>query len=261
MKATTYQYPGGTVYAEYSAAVASNHVFIAGCTGSGKSTFIHGVIYTILATMAPCNAQLVLIDLKQVELLSYANLPHTLYHADTPETALQVLESIENIMNNRFSEMKKYGKTETDKNHIYVIVDEIAYLILRAGKPAARRLESLAMLGRAAHIHLIYACQNPRKSGPAAIPAGLLLNTDCRVALHCVDKLESRLIIQTAGAETLPPIGRCLIRRGPGLQCYVVHKIPGPDIQRVLAHWSAPERYIIPPAPAQQVPWYKRLFR
>ena len=261
-----YRYPGGTLYGEYDTVLKAAHTFIAGCTGSGKSTFLHGLLYSILATKAPCAAMLALIDLKQVELLQYAKLPHTLYHADTPETAVEVLKSIESEMQNRFTEMKKYGKKETDLPHIYVIIDEIAYLILRAGKQVTRILESLSMLGRAAHIHIVYACQNPRKSGPGAIPAGLLLNTDCRVALHCTDKLESRLIIQSPGAETLPAVGECYIRCGADLTRWKSRLIDAAEMRRVISHWSNPDRYIQEPEPEQEPeqetkPWYKRLFR
>ena len=258
----TYRTPGGTVHGVFAAAIDAPHAFIAGCTGSGKSTYTHGLICAVLAAHSPATAQFALIDLKQVELRRYKALPHCCGYADTAADALRLVEGVTAEMMRRFARMKTDDLTETTDHHIYLICDEVGYLLSQAGKAVAKPLEEITMLGRAAHIHLIYACQNPRKSGPGAIPAGLLLNTPCRIALRCVDKLESRLIIQTPGAETLPPVGQALVRDGVTLERW---RVPPPDpaeAARLLRWWADPARYIVRPAKEEEEhrPWYGRFF-
>lgn len=258
----TYHTPGGTVHGVFAAAINAPHAFIAGCTGSGKSTYIHGLICAILAAHSPATARLALIDPKRVELRRYRGLPHCCGYADTAADALRLIESVTAEMMRRFARMESDGLTETTAPHIYLICDEVGYLLSQAGKTVAKPLEEITMLGRAAHIHLIYACQNPRRSGPGAIPAGLLLNTPCRVALRCVDRLESRLIVQAPGAENLPPVGRALVRNGASLERW---RVPPPDpaeAARLLGWWTDQVRCIVHSTPEEEDrrPWYKRLF-
>lgn len=257
-----YTIPGGRYPAAYDVITAAPHAFIAGCTGSGKSTMLHGLIYSLLARYSPATVHLAFIDLKRVELCMYRKVAHCIGYANTEVAALQLLDALHARMMERFTEMEKSGQTETEKPHIYLIFDEIGYFFARTGKQGVKALESIAMLGRAAHIHLVYACQNPRKSGPGAIPAGLLLNTPCRVALRCVDKLESRLILGIPGAELLPSFGDCIISTGVNLGRHSIPATPPVELRRVVEHWANPGRYSPPePEPRNRRRWYRRLFK
>ena len=179
------------------------HLLIAGATGSGKSVLINTLIYTALFK-APAAAMFILIDPKRVELVQYKALPHTIRYASEPADIVQDLTDTINMMERRFTEMQKTGQKETQRGHIYVIIDEFADLMTTAKKQTLPQLQRVAQLGRAAHIHLIAATQRPTRD---IINGQIKVNMDSRVALRCPTAQDSRNIINVKGAELLPRHG------------------------------------------------------
>ena len=197
-----YKTPEGQRSALYADMLNQSHVLLAGATGSGKSTVINGMIHAALYN-APSTVMFVLIDPKKVELVKYADLPHTMRYASEPKEMLDALKYSLQIVDTRFKEMQRQRVTEYTGADVYVIVDELADLMTTASikKEAAQVLQRIAQIGRAAHVHLIAATQCPIA---AVIPTPIKCNFDCRMALRTASAQDSRNIIGVKGAENFP---------------------------------------------------------
>lgn len=200
----------GTIKGVYNKVLHEAHTLIAGATGSGKSVFMNGLIYSILLSH-PEDARMILCDPKRgAEFGAYKELPHTAIYADTVEDIKHALEEAHVEMERRLDDMGKRGMKETDAGHIYIFVDELADLLLSEYKHEfTRLLQSLAQLGRAAHIHCILATQCPSRQ---ILIAPIVVNMTCRVALHCETAIESKQIMNRDGAELLPRYGKCFLK-------------------------------------------------
>jgi S-DNA-T family DNA segregation ATPase FtsK/SpoIIIE len=207
-----YTTPGGTVNSLYQSILNQPHTLIAGSTGSGKSVIINGLIYTALYNLPGDQGGgvwLILCDPKLLELQDYAALPHTIAHAETLSSILDALDYAYRIMMERFEDAKRKHLKETDRGHVYVIIDEYADLMLNCSKRQTEVIQHIAELGRAAHVHLILATQAPNRQ---VITANIAVNMTCKVALRCDSQIESRQIIGVKGAEDLPQYGDCLLK-------------------------------------------------
>ena len=180
------------------------HLLIAGCTGSGKSVLLNGLICSLIK-QPPTMAQLVLIDPKRVELSRYATLPHCLAYACEPNAIANTLEYAVELMMNRYDQMQRMQQRLFSGSDVYVIVDEFADLITTDKKRVLPLLMRLAQLGRAAKIHLFIATQRPTRD---IVSGQIKVNMDSRVALRCPSAIDSRNIINVKGAETLPKYGK-----------------------------------------------------
>ena len=198
-----YTTPPGAIPAVYLDMIQQPHLLIAGATGSGKSTVIHGIINAILYN-APCEKQLILIDSKRVELIEYSKLPHTIIRATEPRFIYGALAAAVNELERRFKRMEKTRSKLYTGSDIYIIIDELADLITTQKKTVITPLKRLAQLGRAAKIHLILATQRPTRD---IVSGEIKVNIDARLALRCPTKQDSRNIINTGGAELLPRYG------------------------------------------------------
>ena len=185
------------------------HTLIAGCTGSGKSVLLNGVILNILTIDG---AGMYLIDPKGVELVQYKDSVHTVAYAYTNDQIIRVIHSACEEMDRRFADMRRKGLRKTDKPPRFVIIDELAQFsrsvnpeLAQANKDLAR----LVTLGRASGIFLIGCTQRPTND---VITPILKVNCDCKIALSVSTPQESRNIIQVADAYELPWHGFCLIR-------------------------------------------------
>lgn len=186
------------------------HTLIAGTTGSGKSTALHSFLCDTINKYNEHIVKFVIIDLKRVEMARYKKIKHTLDYANTPKGATEVLEKCELFMRMRYKEMEMQGLTQSDKTHIYIVIDELADL-LATSKKAMEQIASIGRLGRAANIHLILATQSPsRKTLPAIIQQNITLT----VALKCKNAIESRQVLGISGAEQLRICGDCIIWNG-----------------------------------------------
>lgn len=196
--------PGGTATAVCLDMLKQPHLLVAGSTGSGKSVLLNSLIYTALYK-APHRCEFVLIDPKRVELIDYKQLPHTLIYASEPPEIVATLENCISLMENRYKILQaEHRKEWNDNEHTYIFIDEFAELMTTQKRETMPQIIRLALLGRAAHIHLIIATQRPTRD---IINGQIKVNIDARIALRCPTAQDSRNIINTKGAETLPRIG------------------------------------------------------
>lgn len=207
--AKIYTTPEGMTYDFFTDVLRQNHVLVAGCTGSGKSVVINGLVATLLYRLPGSSAgraEMILIDPKRVELAQYANLPHTLKHAagQNPEAWRDALKMACRIMDSRYDEMTRQRKREYEGGDLYVIVDEWASINSKLNplrNDCVAPLLRLVSEGRAAHVHVILATQVPKAT---VIPTEIRDNFTCRIALQTENKLQSRVIIDQPGCELFP---------------------------------------------------------
>ena len=191
--------------------LASAHTLIAGATGCGKSVFIHNAIVRLLSKPLD-DVEMILIDLKGgLELCDYEDLPHVKRFADNVQSALDALDLAIGIMERRRQAMRPLKQKMFYGRDVYVIIDEMGFLLQNARKQALPKLITLSQQGRASRVHLICATQNPGRSQKYGIPAEVQQNFTFKVALHCTTAIESRAIISVAGAELLPKHGKALV--------------------------------------------------
>ena len=191
------------------------HVIIAGTTGSGKSVCTRSIIMSILYNAKPDEVKLILIDPKMVEFKVFEGIPHLLIpiitQAEKAAGALNwaVLEMMRRY--NIFAEvgandLKSYNElSEEDEElafmpQIVIFIDELADLMLVAGKEVEDYICRLAQMGRAAGMHLVVATQRPTTD----VITGLIkANIPSRIALSVMSQVDSRTIIDMAGADKL----------------------------------------------------------
>ena len=196
------------------------HMLIAGSTGSGKSVCINDIILSMVYKSGPEDLRLIMVDPKQVELSVYSTLPHLLIPVVTdPKKAASALRWAVNEMTMRYKkfsdigarEITRYNEMQEDpKNRlprIVVIIDELADLMMVAPDEVEDCICRIAQLGRAAAIHLIVATQRPS----ADVITGLIkANIPSRAAFAVSSAIDSRIILDSTGAEKLLGRGDCL---------------------------------------------------
>ena len=198
---TAYRTPSGAVYTPFLRLSERPHLLIAGATGSGKSVALNGIIHSLLMTQSPFNCQFVLIDPKKVELMQYARLPHTVrYASDHPEIVRSLQWAVEET-DRRFSAMQRAGVREYDGPHLYVVIDELADLMVSIKKETLPLLQRLAQIGRAARVHVIACTQNVLA---VTIPTVLKCNFSTILGLRTCNAQQSRFLISATGCEMLP---------------------------------------------------------
>ncbi|MBE6959140.1 MAG: DNA translocase FtsK [Ruminococcaceae bacterium] len=194
------------------------HMLIAGTTGSGKSVCMNSVIISLLYKASPEDVKLIMIDPKMVELGIYNGIPHLLIPVVTdPKKAAGSLQWAVTEMMRRYKTMSDAGVRDLESYNsiaeaeddggklpqIVVIIDELADLMLVAAKEVEESICRIAQMGRAAGIHLIIATQRPS----ADVITGLMkANIPSRIAFAVASSMESRIILDTMGAEKL--VGR-----------------------------------------------------
>lgn len=205
-KKITYTSPSGQMPSLFVKALSAPHLLIAGETGSGKSVLINGLIATLLYRCpvdAAEQAQMILIDPKRVELAQYSNLPHTLKHAAgfDPDAWKEALQYAVSIMDRRYDEMEKRREKMYSGGDLYVIIDEWANVYLNGGKDCYRAVMRLTSEGRAARVHCIIATQVPKAN---VLPSEIRENCATRFCLRTANQIQSRVIMDANGCETLP---------------------------------------------------------
>ena len=206
------------------------HLLVAGTTGSGKSVLLNAIIMSMLMRSTPEQVRLIMVDPKRVEFTGYAGLPHLYVPVVTePRQAASALQWGVTEMERRlkvFEHYKvrdiktyngnvdggKYADMENPPKHMpyfVIVIDELADLMMVAGKDVESSIVRIAQLGRAAGIHLIVATQRPS----ADVVTGLIrANIDNRVALSVDNALNSRIILDQKGAEQLLGRGDMLVK-------------------------------------------------
>lgn len=229
-----YKAPHGGTYPIYDSFLDAYNVLIAGTIGSGKSVFENGIMYSILNTNTPEEAHVYLIDPKKVELDGWRILPHVRDYADDADGAAAILDRIIDLMMERYKEMKAAGEKKYHGADIYVLVDEMADLMLADKKGFTARFQRIMQLGRAARIHLICCTQSASR---VTIPAGVAIGFTCCVGLHAATRIESRQVIGMDGCEKLPLYGQAIIKWQNG----TFEKVAVPMYSE--AHYDGMKRY------------------
>ena len=190
------------------------HLLIAGSTGSGKSVCVNSIIISFLFRSSPEDVKLILIDPKVVELAEYNGIPHLLMPVVTePRKAAGALGASVAEMERRYKlfaennvrEIKAYNKlaAQTGLEHlpyIAIVIDELADLMMVAGKEVEDYICRIAQKARAAGIHLIVATQRPSVD----VITGLIkANIPSRIAFAVSSQIDSRTILDSGGAEKL----------------------------------------------------------
>lgn len=189
------------------------HLLIAGATGSGKSVCLNTLINSLLFRATPNKMRLLMVDTKKIELSAYDNLPH-LYApiATDGATAVKIIAELNHTMRRRQEVMRQHGVTDIaalNYPRIFLVIDELADLILMKKEEVEPLLINIAQLGRAAGIHLILATQRPTVD----VVTGLLkANIPCRLALQTASMRDSMTILDHKGAERLTGRGDALLK-------------------------------------------------
>ena len=194
------------------------HLLIAGTTGSGKSVCTNSLIISLLYKATPEEVRLIMVDPKMVELGIYNGIPHLLIPVVTdPKKAAGALQWAVTEMMKRYRAFSEVGVRDLKSYNahaardpdmekmpqIVVVIDELADLMLVAAKEVEESICRVAQMGRAAGMHLVIATQRPS----ADVITGLMkANIPSRIAFAVASALESRIILDTTGAEKL--VGR-----------------------------------------------------
>ena len=189
---------------------AMPHLLIAGTTGSGKSVCVNSIILSLLYRHSPEKCNFILIDPKMLELSTYEGIPHLLCPVITEaKKATAALGWTVKEMENRYKLMTSVGVKNIDgynaknKRHmpyIVVVVDEMADLMLLAGKEIESYVQKLSQMARAAGIHIIMATQRPSVD---VITGTIKANFPTRISFQVSSKIDSRTILGEQGAEQL----------------------------------------------------------
>lgn len=187
------------------------HLLIAGSTGSGKSIALHSLILSLLYKNSPETLKMVMIDPKRVELSVYDGLPHLISPVVTQtKKAANVFRWVLSEMDKRYEilqaagsrDIQSYNKKNSDNrlSYILIVIDELADLMTTYGREVEGAIVRLAQMARATGIHLIVSTQRPS----VEVITGLIkANITSRIALQVASQIDSRTILDTAGAEKL----------------------------------------------------------
>jgi len=243
-----YTTPTGAMYAPYLLEmIEGNHTLIAGTTGAGKSVLENSIIYAMLATKFPGNAdngegaRFVLIDPKKVELRQYINLPHTWLYADTIPAIESALCSVRQEIDRRLSVMQRKGQRKSTECPIYVFVDELVDLVTSArSKQIVRSMADSISIARAAGVFFVVLTQAPNRK--VLLPE-LTLNMNCRVALFCNNAIESRQIIGDDMACSLPAHGIGIVHQNTEKYKIEIPMYSDRDIEKIVNHWTNQHKF------------------
>ena len=191
------------------------HVLIAGTTGSGKSVCTNSLIISLLYKSTPDEVRFIMVDPKMVELAPYTGIPHLLIPVVTdPKKAagalqwavFEMMKRYKTFSENGVKKLEEYNKLAAVREDleklpsVVVVIDELADLMLVAAKEVEESICRVAQMGRAAGVHLVIATQRPS----ADVITGLMkANIPSRIAFAVASSLESRIILDTTGAEKL----------------------------------------------------------
>jgi len=187
------------------------HVLIAGQTGSGKSVCINAFLASLLFRSAPTEVKLILVDPKRVELTHYNDIPHLLTQVIVePEKVISALKWIMGEMDRRYKQFAQAGARNIDSYnemsgfqalpYIVLFIDELADIMLFSPVEVEDTITRIAQMSRATGIHMVLATQRPSVD----VITGLIkANIPCRIAFAVASQVDSRVILDTQGAEKL----------------------------------------------------------
>jgi len=234
------------------------HILMAGATGQGKSVGLNAIISSLLYKKHPAELKFVMVDPKKVELTLYSRIERH-YLAKLPDSeeaiitdtrkVVRTLNSLSIEMDNRYELLKdaqvrnikeynrKFIARKLNPNHghrflpyLVLVVDEFADLIMTAGKEVESPITRLAQLARAVGIHLIIATQRPSVN---IITGTIKANFPARIAYRVIQKVDSRTILDSSGADQLVGRGDMLMSTGSDLIRLQCAFIDTDEVERV----------------------------
>jgi len=235
--------------------VTMPHILVAGSTGSGKSVGLNAMLTSLLYRLSPDELKVILIDPKRLEFAPYADIPHLLFPIVTnSRKAIPVLKWVVQEMEDRYDIMARFGvrsivdyrklysnKGRKDKAEmcempfIVLIIDELADLMMVAGKDVETNIARTAQMARAAGIHMVIATQRPSVD---VLTGVIKANFPARIAFRVSSKIDSRTIIDSQGAEKLLGRGDMLFLNSGSSVLQRIHGayLSGSDISRFTDH-------------------------
>ena len=218
------------------------HLLVAGTTGSGKSVFINTLLASILYKFSPDELRLILIDPKMLELSVYNDIAHLLTPVVTePKKAIIALKWVCKEMERRYSLMNEentrslegYNQKSVEKlPFIVVFIDEMADLMMTAGKEVEHYVQRLAQMARACGIHLVMATQRPSVD---IITGSIKANFPSRISFQVASKYDSRTVLGEIGAEQLLGNGDMLMsKNGANLIRYQSAFISDDEVNKLI---------------------------
>ena len=231
------------------------HLLVAGTTGSGKSVMLNGLLTSLLLTTDPRQVKMVLIDPKRVELSQFVRVPHLITPVVTDvKKAANALSWAVSEMERRYEVLEKAGVRSLDgyndrgaeqMPYVVVVIDELADLMMTAAAKVEDAVIRLAQKARAVGIHLVVATQRPSVD---VITGMIKANVPSRIAFAVSSQIDSRVILDTPGAESLLGMGDMLFKPVSAVRPSRVQGafISEPEVERVVSTCAsgAEARYI-----------------
>ena len=230
------------------------HLLIAGSTGSGKSVALNAILISLLCKLSPDELKLILIDPKRLEFAAFTDIAHLLFPIVTsPHHAAPVLRWVVQEMEDRYEKMAQCGaRNIADYNtriqsaqgadekaqplpFIVVVIDELADLMITAGRDIEDLITRITQMARAAGIHMIVATQRPSVD----VITGLIkANFPSRISFRVASRIDSRTILDTMGADRLLGRGDMLFLDAATSQLRRVHGayVSDTEIEQVADH-------------------------
>jgi S-DNA-T family DNA segregation ATPase FtsK/SpoIIIE len=231
---------------------AMPHLLIAGATGSGKSVCINAIVTGLLCDHSPDELKFLMVDPKMVELTGFNGIPHLLSPVIVDvEQVVGALAWVTRIMDDRYHKFSDAGtRNIADYNkkmarrkggeqlpYVIIIIDELADLMMMAPDEIERYITRMAQMARATGIHLVIATQRPSTD----VVTGLIkANFPARIAFAVTSQIDSRVILDTPGAERLLGRGDMLLMLpdSPKLQRLQGCFVSDPEMHKVVAFWK-----------------------
>ena len=241
------------------------HLLIAGATGSGKSVCINAILCCLLCNNTPERLKFIMVDPKMVELTVYNGIPHLL----TPvvvelERVVETLEWATKQMDERYRRLAAIGarnledynqqaasRGEKELPYIVIVIDELADLMMIAPDKVERLICRLAQMARATGIHLIIATQRPSVD----VVTGLIkANFPARIAFATVSQMDSRVVLDTGGAERLLGQGDMLYMAPDSSKLVRIQGclVPDGELRALVHYWKG--AHMPPPEEVIQLP-------
>jgi S-DNA-T family DNA segregation ATPase FtsK/SpoIIIE len=243
------------------------HLLIAGATGSGKSVCINAITACLLLDNTPEELRLLMVDPKMVELTNFNGIPHLMGHVITDvEEVVHALRWVAKQMDERYRLFSDSGTRNIDAYNrlmasrgqdklpqIVVLIDELADLMLTAPDEIERYICRIAQLARATGIHLVIATQRPSVD----VITGLIkANFPARISFAMTTQVDSRVILDTAGAEKLLGRGDMLYMASDSskLQRLQGCFVSDAELERLVKFWTEKIDWMVP-QPEAPAPW------
>ena len=226
------------------------HLLVAGATGSGKSVCVNAIICSLLFQCTPDELRFVMVDPKRVELTGYNGIPHLVSDVVTDiDKVVSVLQWATIEMDRRYKEYEQVGARNIESYnaqrqvegrrimpYIVIVIDELADIMMMSPDEVERSLVRIAQMARAVGIHLIIATQRPSVN----VVTGLIkANFPSRIAFAVTSQIDSRVILDTPGAERLLGQGDMLFMRPDSAKLARLQGayVSETEIPRLIRYW------------------------